>query len=78
MFSDYEHGSDSEDELWWQKPYAESGTKVEVFFTRNGKTIGRRSIRIPRGGFYPTIGMLRLRYEPIRSDAVRIPTRGAA
>jgi len=55
---DFDHNSDSEDEEWWEKPYAENGTKVEVFFTRNGKTVGRRGIRIPKGGFYPTIGML--------------------
>ncbi|CAH1785723.1 unnamed protein product [Owenia fusiformis] len=56
--SDY-HSSDSEEEEdWWEKPNAETGTKVQVFFTRNGKTIGRREIRIPKGGFYPTVGML--------------------
>ncbi|XP_074659997.1 SPRY domain-containing protein 3-like [Tubulanus polymorphus] len=50
--------SASEDEEWWDQPYAGNGTKVQVFFTRNGKTIGRRDIRIPKGGFYPTVGML--------------------
>jgi len=30
----------------------------QVFFTRNGKTIGKREVRIPKGGFYPTVGML--------------------
>ncbi|XP_064634542.1 SPRY domain-containing protein 3-like isoform X2 [Lineus longissimus] len=50
--------SESEDEEWWERPCAENGTKVQVFFTRNGKTIGRRETRIPRGGFYPTVGML--------------------
>ena len=24
------HSSDSEDEEWWQRPYAEKGTKVQV------------------------------------------------
>lgn len=52
------HSSESEDEEWWERPYAESGTRVQVFFTRNGKTIGQREIRIAKGGFYPTIGML--------------------
>jgi hypothetical protein len=52
------HSSESEDEEWWERPYAENGTKVQVFFTRNGKTIGRREIRIPKGGFFPTVGML--------------------
>ena len=27
---EYDHNSDSEDEEWWEKPYAENGTKVEV------------------------------------------------
>ncbi|XP_041466861.1 SPRY domain-containing protein 3-like [Lytechinus variegatus] len=34
-------------------------TKVQVFFTRNGTTIGRReNVTIPAGGFYPTVGLL--------------------
>ncbi|RWS06939.1 SPRY domain-containing protein 3-like isoform X2 [Dinothrombium tinctorium] len=33
-------------------------TKVNVYFTRNGKTIGSSEIYIPEGGFYPTVGML--------------------
>jgi hypothetical protein len=36
----------------------EDGIKVEVFFTRNGTVVGRREIPVPRGGFYPTVGML--------------------
>ena len=32
--------------------------KVEVFFTRNGVIIGQKEISIPKGGFYPTVGML--------------------
>jgi len=31
---------------------------LQVFFTCNGKTIGHRDIRIPKNGFYPTVGML--------------------
>lgn len=31
---------------------------VQVFFTRNGKLMGRREVGVPVGGFYPTIGML--------------------
>ncbi|XP_067832883.1 SPRY domain-containing protein 3 isoform X1 [Heptranchias perlo] len=34
------------------------GKKVMVFFTRNGKIIGRKEAPVPSGGFYPTIGML--------------------
>ncbi|XP_052396390.1 SPRY domain-containing protein 3 isoform X3 [Carassius gibelio] len=36
----------------------QEGLKVMVFFTRNGKIIGRREVVVPAGGFYPTIGML--------------------
>jgi hypothetical protein len=50
--------SDSEDEEWWARPNLENGTKVQVFFTRNGKTVGKRDVRIPKGGFFPTVGML--------------------
>ncbi|XP_078407448.1 SPRY domain-containing protein 3-like [Cetorhinus maximus] len=32
--------------------------KVVVFFSRNGKIIGKKESWIPQGGFYPTIGML--------------------
>lgn len=34
------------------------GKKVMVFFTRNGKVVGRRDVALPAGGFYPTIGMM--------------------
>ncbi|XP_061688829.1 SPRY domain-containing protein 3 [Syngnathoides biaculeatus] len=34
------------------------GTKVTVFFTRNGNVVGRREVVLPAGGFYPTIGMM--------------------
>lgn len=54
--------SDSDDEdLYGErlKPgFDDSGTKVQVFFTRNGKVIGMKQISIPKGGFYPTVGML--------------------
>ncbi|KAF3860837.1 hypothetical protein F7725_001092 [Dissostichus mawsoni] len=29
-----------------------------VFFTRNGKLMGRREMRVPPGGLFPTVGML--------------------
>lgn len=51
--------SDPEDDKWWDDPkMQESDVKVKVFFTRNGKTIGQKEVRIPKGGFYPTVGML--------------------
>ncbi|XP_003973187.1 SPRY domain-containing protein 3-like [Takifugu rubripes] len=34
------------------------GKKVVVFFTRNGKLVGRREVALPVGGLYPTIGMM--------------------
>uniref|UniRef100_A0A8C6SDD4 SPRY domain containing 3 n=1 Tax=Neogobius melanostomus TaxID=47308 RepID=A0A8C6SDD4_9GOBI len=37
---------------------AEEGKKVMVFFTRNGKVVGRKEVALPSGGFYPTIGMM--------------------
>lgn len=37
---------------------AEAGRKVMVFFTRNGKVVGRKEVALPSGGFYPTIGMM--------------------
>ena len=40
---------------------------LQVFFTRNGQVIGDRSIHIPRGGFYPTVGMLSVD-EKVRVD----------
>uniref|UniRef100_W5M8X0 SPRY domain containing 3 n=2 Tax=Lepisosteus oculatus TaxID=7918 RepID=W5M8X0_LEPOC len=45
-----EEGEDMEQE--------HEGRKVMVFFTRNGKIIGKREAVVPAGGFYPTIGML--------------------
>ncbi|XP_068598427.1 SPRY domain-containing protein 3-like isoform X2 [Brachionichthys hirsutus] len=34
------------------------GRKVMVFFTRNGKLVGRSQVALPVGGLYPTIGMM--------------------
>ncbi|XP_071369055.1 SPRY domain-containing protein 3 [Centroberyx affinis] len=36
----------------------QEGRKVTVFFTRNGKLMGRREVVVPPGGLYPTVGML--------------------
>ncbi|XP_076353032.1 SPRY domain-containing protein 3-like isoform X2 [Tachypleus tridentatus] len=56
---EYASQSESEDEEWWREgDNIENGSLVQVFFTRNGKTIGRKEVCIPKGGFYPTIGML--------------------
>ncbi|XP_041365187.1 SPRY domain-containing protein 3-like [Gigantopelta aegis] len=58
--------SDEEDEEPWPRE-EEKGTKVQIFFTRNGKILGKRSICIPKGGLYPTIGMMSS-YEKVRVD----------
>lgn len=39
----------------------------QIYFTRNGKVIGKKDVRIPKGGFYPTIGMMSCR-EKVRVD----------
>ena len=31
---------------------------VQVYFTRNGKIIGKKEVLLPKGGFYPTVGMM--------------------
>ncbi|WAR02960.1 SPRY3-like protein [Mya arenaria] len=57
----YHSDTDSEEEDWGQyhgNKEPETGTKVQIFFTRNGKIIGYKHVNIPKGGFYPTVGML--------------------
>lgn len=34
------------------------GERVQVYFTRNGKIIGKKDVVLPKGGFYPTVGMM--------------------
>ena len=31
---------------------------LQVYFTRNGKIIGKKEVLLPKGGFYPTVGMM--------------------
>jgi len=58
---------DGEDD-WGDDSYAMgNGVAVQVYFMRNGKMVGKRGVRIPRGGFYPTIGMMS-RNEKVRVD----------
>lgn len=47
--------------------HAPSVVAEQVFFTRNGKVVGRRNVRLPLGGFYPTIGMMSMG-EKVRVD----------
>ncbi|KAK7880858.1 hypothetical protein WMY93_032497 [Mugilogobius chulae] len=48
--------NDEDDDEGGEEP--EEGRKVMVFFTRNGKVVGRKEALLPSGGFYPTIGMM--------------------
>ena len=47
----FDHLSDSDDEYFAKEV---NGMKVNVYFTRNGNIIGKREVRIPKNGFYPT------------------------
>ncbi|XP_032801009.1 SPRY domain-containing protein 3 isoform X1 [Petromyzon marinus] len=60
---DKEDGDDGEGDQDPEPP----GIKVMVFFTRNGKVVGRRDARVPPGGFFPTVGMLSC-HEKVRVD----------
>lgn len=68
-FGQLEYVSDSgEEEEWWNdRNYIQSGVKVQIYFTRNGKIIGKKEVRIPKGGFYPTVGMMSCE-EKVRVD----------
>ena len=50
--------TDSGDEEDWWRPDLKIGDMVEVYFTRNGKVIGKKEIVLPKGGFYPPVGMM--------------------
>lgn len=59
--------SDEDEEDWLEQEHIGKAGKhpddkkavfVEVFFTRNRKMIGKRKVPVPKGGFYPTVGML--------------------
>ncbi|XP_059468342.1 SPRY domain-containing protein 3-like isoform X2 [Neocloeon triangulifer] len=63
-----EDGSESEeDDEWEYEDGKSSAPYVEVFFTRNSKLIGKKRVLIPKGGFYPTVGMLSID-EKVRVD----------
>ncbi|XP_056278692.1 SPRY domain-containing protein 3 isoform X1 [Pseudoliparis swirei] len=50
--------NDDEEEDGEEIEQGQEGRNVTVFFTRNGKLMGRREMRVPPGGLYPTVGML--------------------
>ena len=55
----YSSDSAADDEDWWSdRNYLPYGAKVHIYFTRNGNIIGKREVRIPKGGFFPTVGMM--------------------
>ena len=67
QLSDYPSDS-ADDEDWWnERQEAQNGMKVNIYFTRNGNIIGKREVRIPKGGFYPTVGMMSSQ-EKVRVD----------
>ncbi|XP_052226309.1 SPRY domain-containing protein 3-like isoform X2 [Dreissena polymorpha] len=54
----YNPETDSEDDDWANYVNKEPETGTKIFFTQNGKIIGYKNVTIPKGGFYPTVGML--------------------
>ncbi|XP_047440872.1 SPRY domain-containing protein 3 [Mugil cephalus] len=54
----YLNDEDEEEEDAEEVEQGQEGRKVTVFFTRNGKLMGRREMVVPPGGLYPTVGML--------------------
>ncbi|XP_062246994.1 SPRY domain-containing protein 3 [Platichthys flesus] len=53
-----EEEEEEEEEDGEEAEQGQEGRKVTVFFTRNGKLMGRREMLVPPGGLYPTVGML--------------------
>uniref|UniRef100_UPI0037E87901 SPRY domain-containing protein 3 n=1 Tax=Semicossyphus pulcher TaxID=241346 RepID=UPI0037E87901 len=56
--NDEEEEDEEEEEEGEEADQGQEGRKVTVFFTRNGKLMGRREMAVPPGGLYPTVGML--------------------
>lgn len=54
----YLNDEEEEEEDGEEVEQEQEGKKVTVFFTRNGKLMGRREMAVPPGGLYPTVGML--------------------
>ncbi|XP_056130087.1 SPRY domain-containing protein 3 [Lampris incognitus] len=54
----YLNDEEEEEEGSNELEHGRQGRKVTVFFTRNGKLMGRREVAVPPGGLYPTVGML--------------------
>ncbi|XP_051280194.1 SPRY domain-containing protein 3 [Dicentrarchus labrax] len=54
----YLNDEEEEEEDGEEVEQGQEGRKVMVFFTRNGKLMGRREMAVPPGGLYPTVGMM--------------------
>ncbi|XP_029361547.1 SPRY domain-containing protein 3 isoform X1 [Echeneis naucrates] len=54
----YLNNEEEDEEDGEEVEQGQEGRKVTVFFTRNGKLMGRREMAVPPGGLYPTVGML--------------------
>lgn len=54
----YLDDEEEEEEDGEEGEQGQEARKVTVFFTRNGKLMGRREMRVPPGGLFPTVGML--------------------
>ncbi|XP_024859278.1 SPRY domain-containing protein 3-like [Kryptolebias marmoratus] len=54
----YHDDEEEEEEEEVEVEQEQEGRKVTVFFTRNGKLMGRQEMLVPPRGLYPTVGML--------------------
>ncbi|XP_068454152.1 SPRY domain-containing protein 3-like isoform X2 [Clinocottus analis] len=58
LYLNAEEEEEEEEEDGEEVEQGQEGRNVTVFFTRNGKLMGRREMAVPPGGLYPTVGML--------------------
>ena len=58
LYGSLPDGGEDGAELWHTDKDHQNGVVVGIYFTRNGEVIGRKEIRIPKGGLYTTIGMM--------------------
>jgi len=56
---EYDTDSGDEESDWYRNDRGfKLGERVQVYFTRNGKIVGKKDVVLPKGGFYPTVGMM--------------------
>ncbi|CAN9515249.1 unnamed protein product [Ophioblennius macclurei] len=58
LYLNDENEEEEEEEDGEEAEQEQKGRRVTVFFTRNGKLMGRRETVVPPGGLFPTVGML--------------------